>query len=139
MECEIGNNLKYERLKIIELNDNFIRIQDSSDQIQQIDISEIRKVEIAGVKSNSGFCGSMEWSMSNPTFLLPTNLFYNIINSFKRKKDTIHIKVEFTNGKPVIVIGTQNHFLKLQSLTKKMHKPCLNIIHGYSKTWLIWG
>lgn len=118
MEVEIGKNLKYERLKLIELTDNFIKIQDSSGQIKQIYISEIRKVEIAGVKSNSGFCGSMEWSMSNPTFLLPTNLFYNIINSFKRKKDIIHIKVEFKNSEPVILIGAQNHFIKLQSLTK---------------------
>lgn len=93
-------------------------IKSVSQQIQQIDISQIQEIEIVGVKSNSGFCGTMEWGMSNPTFILPTNFIYNIINFFKRKKDVILIKVALKDGEEFIVLGNHNHFIKLQNLLK---------------------
>ncbi len=113
---EIGKNLKYEKFELHELTNSSFQIKNVSQQIQRIDISKLDKIEIVGVKSNSGFCGSMEWGMSNPTVILPTNFFYNIINLFKRKSDIVHIKVSLKDGKEFIVLGNQNHFNKLQKL-----------------------
>lgn len=116
---EIGKNLKHEKFELHELTSSSLHIKDISQRIQAIDISQIKEIEIIGIISNSGFCGTMEWGMSNPTFILPTNFIYNIINLFKRKNDTVHIKVSLKDGKKFIALGNKNHFNKLQKLLTK--------------------
>lgn len=115
---EIGKNLKYERFELHALSSSTLEIRNGSQQIQQVNIGQIKEIEISGVISGSGFCGTMEWGMGNPTFILPTNLFYNIINFFKRKKDIVHIKVALKDGKEFVVVGNQNHFTMLQKSIK---------------------
>ena len=122
MMIEIGQNLQYEKLELKALTSTMLKLRDASRRFHEIEVLEIKEIEIAGVKSNSGFCGSMEWGMSNPTFILPTNLFYNIFNVFKRKNDVIHIKVALKDGKKFIAIGTYHHYSTLQKLLKKQIK-----------------
>lgn len=122
MMIEIGQNLKYEKFKLETLTGTTLKIKDAYRKDHQIDVFHIKEIEIVGVKSNSGFCGSMEWGMGNPTFILPTNFFYNIFNSFKRKNDVIHMKVALKDGKEFIAIGTYHYYNKLQKLLKKQNK-----------------
>lgn len=113
---EIGKNLKYEKLEFVELADSTLLLKNASHKIQNIDIDQIKNIELVGVKSNTGYCGTLESGMSNPTFILPTNFFYNIINVFKRKNDTVHIKVDLKNGSEFIVIGELKLYTVLQKL-----------------------
>lgn len=111
---EIGANLKYEKRIFQELDGSVLKLEDAAGQIHQCDLSEIDAIEIVGIKSNSGYCGTMEWGMKNPTFILPTNFFYNIINAFKRKRDPVHLKVTKKDGDEFIVIGNKNLYIRLK-------------------------
>ncbi len=116
---EIGKNLQYERFLLEDLTDSLLTLKDGAQNLHRIDVPQIKEIELVGVVSNSGFCGSMEWGMGNPTFLLPTNLFYNIFNVFKRRNDPVHIKIVMRNGREFIVIGKENHYIKLGKLLKR--------------------
>lgn len=116
---QIGKNLKYEKYELLDLTHSVLKIKDSAHKNHDIAISQIQKTEVTGIKSNSGFSGTMEWGMKNPTFLLPTNFVYNIINLFKRKDDIVHIKITLNNGNEFIVLGNHHHFNQLQRAIKK--------------------
>ena len=118
---EIGTHLKYERFEFQTINESTLRIKNTSNKFKSIDISKIESVEIIGIKSASGYCGTMEWGMGNPTFILPTNFFYNIINLFKRKNDTVHLKVSLKNGNEFVVIGNKDLHNRLNQLLQKQY------------------
>lgn len=110
---EIGKNLQYEKLEFVDLSDSTLYLRDASKNSKTIERDQIHHVEISGVKSASGFCGTAEWGMSNPSFLLPTNFVFNILNLFKRKKDLVHIKVVLKDGCTFIVLGSYELYTKL--------------------------
>lgn len=116
---EIGKNLQYEKFALESLSDSILAIKSASHHIQEIDVTEIDQVEIVGIARNSGVCGSMEYGMTNPTFLLPTNFLLNILSAFKKRNDTVHIKVSLQGAKEFIVLGDQTSFKTLQKLTSK--------------------
>ncbi len=111
---EIGKNLKYEKLAFVQLSGAVLQLRDASDQLRDIALDQILHAEITGVKSASGYSGTSEWGMSNPTFLLPTNFIFNIINAFKRRKDLVHIKLSLKNGEEFIVLGSYDLYDKLK-------------------------
>ncbi len=110
---EIGKNLKYEKLEYVDLTDSSLKLRDASGRIREVALDQVRQTEITGVKSASGFCGTSEWGMSNPTFILPSNFIFNILNAFKRRKDLVHIKVTLKNGSEFIVLGSHGLYEKL--------------------------
>ncbi len=112
-KIEIGKNLKFEKLAFVALTDRILQLRDASDRLKEIPLEQIQRVDIIGVKSASGFCGTSEWGMSNPTFLLPINFIFNLRNIFKRKKDCIHIKVMLKDGSEFIVLGSYDLYEKL--------------------------
>ena len=114
---EIGSNLRYEKYEFQAFDGSIIKIRNSSGQTHQIDAGQVKSIEIIGIKSNSGYCGTMEWGMSNPTFILPTNFFYNIINLFKRRNDTIHIKITLKDGKEFVILGNKDLYNQLLPIT----------------------
>ena len=111
---EIGQNLKYPLYDLQEIAHNSITITNVSQGTQVVEFSSIEGVELAGIKSNSGFSGTMEWGMKNPTFLLPTNFFYNIINLFKRRDDIIYFKLMMNDGKIFLVKSNMSSFHSVQ-------------------------
>ena len=116
---EIGQNLKYTQSELHDFSDTSMTLRDASNKTVQIDFGEVEKVELAGIKSGSGFSGTMEWGMGNPTFLLPTNLFYNIINLFKRRDDDVYFKVLLKDGKIFLVRSKKSNFSAIQQSIEK--------------------
>lgn len=116
MDVEIGKNLQYEKVKLVSMTDTHIKIENASKQNHQINIADVNEIEIVGIKRSSGFCGTSEWGMSNPTFLLPTNFFYNIISLFKRNNDIVHIRLGFKTGNGIILLGTQQDYNELRNI-----------------------
>lgn len=115
---EIGKNIKYEKFELLDLTNSILKIKNASHKVKDVDLSQIQKTEITGVKSNSGFSGTMEWGMKNPTFILPTNFIYNIFNLFKRKNDIVHIKITLKDDYEFVVLGTQHYYNELQKFLK---------------------
>ncbi len=116
----IGENLKYERSEVVSVDSSIIELKGSPNKTKQIVISEIKKLEISGIKSNSGFSGTMEWGMRNPTFILPTTIWNNIISLFKRRNDTIHYKVTLSDDIKLIIYCSNGKFnQKLKQLAEK--------------------
>jgi len=115
---EIGQNLKYPQSELLGLSKSSIKIRFASNKTLKIHFEEIAKVGIVGIKSSSGFSGTMEWGMSNPTFILPTYLFYNIINLFKRRDDDVFFKVTLKDGKIYIVRGKKSNYSEIKRLIK---------------------
>lgn len=111
---EIGKNLKYPKLEFVTLTQSHLQLRDASRREKNIPLDQIVDTEITGVKKASEFSGSAEFGMSNPTFLLPTNFVFNLINLFKRKNDLVHIKVTLQNGEEFIVLGSHDLYRKLQ-------------------------
>lgn len=111
---EIGKNLKYEKFGFVELTDSSLRLRDASDRLKEVPLDRIQHAEITGVKSASGFCGTQEWGMSNPTFMLPTNFIFNILNAFRRRRDLVHIKLTLQEGDEFIVLGSHDLYDKLR-------------------------
>lgn len=99
----IGENLKYERFEVVALDSSTLELKKSPSKTKQINICEIKKLELTGIKSASGFSGTMEWGMRNPTFILPTTIWNNIISLFKRKNDTFFYKVTLLNDIKIII------------------------------------
>jgi hypothetical protein len=101
---KIGDNLAFARLKATELTDTGIVLIDASGESRTIPLSEITAIALVGVKSASGFCGTMEWGMTNPTLILPVNLWNIIRNVVKRRQDVHHYKLTLAGGEEIIVI-----------------------------------
>ena len=111
----IGENLKYERNEVVEVDNSAITLQGALNKTKQILISEIKTLELTGIKNNSGVSGTMEWGMRNPTFILPTTIWNNIISLFKRRNDIVHYLVTLSNGRKSIIYcsnGRLNQKLK---------------------------
>lgn len=111
----IGENLKYERSEVVSVDSRIIELKESPNKTKKIVISEIKKLEITGIRSNSGFSGTMEWGMRNPTFILPTTIWNNIISLFKRRNDILYYLVTLFDGKKSIIYcsnGRLNQKLK---------------------------
>ena len=101
---EIGKNLKYEQFLFHELGELSLKLKNRSNLIVEVKISDIDQVELVGVKSNSEFRGTMDWGMSNPTFILPTTICYNIFRLFKNKKKEVALyRITLNDGKTYIV------------------------------------
>ena len=116
---EIGQNLQHPLYDLQGLTKDSMRIRNSSAKTSEVALAEIKKIELAGIQSNSGFSGTMEWGMRNPTFLLPTNLLYNIINLFKRRDDTVYFKVIMNDESVFMVRGKKSSFSEIQKLITK--------------------
>lgn len=116
----IGENLKYERNEVIEVDYSVIRLKSASNKTKQILISEIKTLELTGIKSSSGFTGTMEWGMKNPTFILPTTIWNNIISLFKRRNDILHYLVTLSDDKKSIIYCSDSRLnQKLKQITEK--------------------
>lgn len=103
---EIGENLKFERFEVKDIDNTGIILSDKSNRIKTVPFTDILNFELTGIKNNSGFCGTMEWSMSNPTFLLPANFWYNILSWFKRQDDTAYYKITASDGSQFIAYSS---------------------------------
>lgn len=116
----IGENLQYPKYEVVDVNNSAIRLKSASTKTTQILISEIKKLELTGVKSNSGFSGTMEWGMRNPTFILPTTIWNNIISLFKRRNDIFHYLLTLADGKKSIIYCSSSGLnQKLKQISEK--------------------
>lgn len=116
----IGENLKYERSEVVAVDSSTIELKKPPYSTQKILISEIENLEITGIKSDSGFSGTMEWGMRNPTFILPTTIWNNIISLFKRRSDTFHYLVTLSDDKKIIIFCSNGKFNQiLKQLAEK--------------------
>lgn len=112
----IGENLDYPQFQLHEIDNTSVTLTNLSGEARKIPLTEITNLELVGIKSGSGYCGSMEWGMKNPTFLLPTNFFYNIINSFRRKNDTVFYKMLLTNEDTYLIRSGKKSYDTLRRL-----------------------
>ena len=116
----IGENLKYERNEVVEVDSNAIKLKSASNKIKKILISEIKALELTGIKSNSGYSGTMEWGMRNPTFILPTTIWNNILSLFERRSDTLHYIVTISDDKKIIIYCSNGRFnQRLKQIVEK--------------------
>ena len=116
----IGENLKYERNEVVDVNNGVIQLKSAPNIKKQIRISEIKKLEVTAIKSNSGFSGTMEWGMRNPTFILPTTIWNNIISLFKRRNDIFHYLVTLSDGQKNIIYCSNGRInQKLKQIIEK--------------------
>lgn len=116
---EIGENLKYKHFQFHKLEDRTLFLKDSFGNVIDLKIQEVDSVKIAGINKNSEFSGTMDWGMRNPTVLLPTNFFYNIINLFrKRKNEVVLYSILLKDGKRYIVHTPSNHGINLLKLNR---------------------
>ena len=106
----IGENLQYERYDVIEVDNTIIKLKGRSTKTETMLISEIKALELTGSKSNSEFSGTMEWGMRNPTFILPTTIWNNIISLFKRRSDTLYYKATMSDDSKIIICSSSSEF-----------------------------
>ena len=114
----IGENLKLDRFDVREFDASVIKLVSQSKELKTVVTSEITKVELIGVKNNSGYSGTMEWGMKNPTFLLPTNFCYAIINWFKRQEDDVYYKITMAGEDQFVVFSSKKIYKEICSLIK---------------------
>lgn len=114
----IGENLKLKKYELIELGSTALKLKSLTNEIIEIAYSDIDKVELSGIKRNTGSSGTMEWGMSNPTFLLPINFLYNLISLFRRQADTCFSKVTLLDGEKIIVLSNRKNHEKMSNILK---------------------
>ncbi len=118
---EIGKNLKFKHFRLHKIEENGLKLIDSEKNVEVVDKKDIKHVEIVGINKNSEFRGTMDWGMRNPTFLLPTNLFYNLLSVFKNKnKGVVLHKILLKGGVQYIVHSDRENSDILLKLTKKL-------------------
>ena len=101
---EIGKNLKFKHFRLLEIEETKLNLIDSKKNAVVVYKKDIEHVEIVGINKNSEFRGTMDWGMRNPTFLLPTNLFYNLLSVFKDKnKEVVLHKIQLKDCEKYIV------------------------------------
>lgn len=116
----IGENLKYKRNEVVAIGESTIELQESPYETREIVIAELKQIEIAAIKSATGFTGSMEWGMRNPTFVLPTIVWNNVISLFKRRNDTFHYLVTLSDDTKIIIYSNNSKFNhRLKQLANK--------------------
>lgn len=99
----IGENLKLERFEVKGYDETEIHLINVTSGSRTLALVEILKVELLGIKNNSGYSGTMEWGMTNPTFILPVNLWNIILNWFKRQNDELYCKVTIAAGEQFVL------------------------------------
>ncbi|BHH84935.1 hypothetical protein [Desulforhopalus sp. 52FAK] len=114
----IGENLKFTRFDVMEFDSSEIKLVSQSNELKTVATSEVTKVELIGVKNNSGYSGTMEWGMKNPTFLLPTNFCYTILNWFKRQEDDVYYKMTMVGEEPFVVHSSKKIYKEICSIIK---------------------
>ncbi len=109
----IGENLKLERYTVLALDDDIVRIKTSVGP-KAVSLSDITEIELIGIKNNSGYSGTMEWWMKNPTFLLPTHLWFSILNWFKRQEDDVYFKMVLHNSEQFVVFSSKKMYKQIE-------------------------
>lgn len=116
----IGENLKYERYEVIEVDSHAIELKSVSNKSRQILLSEIKSLQVTGIKSSSGYSGTMEWGMRNPTFILPTTIWNNILTLFKRRSDIMHYIVTLSDDRKILIYCSNGSFnQRLKQIAEK--------------------
>ena len=115
---EIGENLKFDRFEVKKFDENEIKLTSTSNAIKTVHVCDILRIELTGIKNSSGYCGTMEWGMGNPTFILPINFWYNIINWFKRQDDLVYYKVTVVEGDQFVVFSDKKIYKEISRILK---------------------
>ena len=112
----IGENLDLQRYELKGFDGRELQLHSPGYQHRKIAINDVEKVELVGIKNNSGYSGTMEWGMKNPTFLLPTNFWFAILNWFKRSGDDLYFfKVSLKSGEQVIACSGKKFYKEILS------------------------
>lgn len=111
----IGENLRLERCTVTAIDDDTLRLKTSNSGFKVVALSDIAEIELIGIKNNSGYSGTMEWGMKNPTFLLPTNLWFSVLNWFKRQEDDVYFKVALNNSEQFVVFSSKKFYKQIKS------------------------
>lgn len=112
----IGENLNLPRYEVEAYQKEELLLKSRSHSSMKIALHEITTVEIIGVKNNSGYSGTMEWGMKNPTFILPTNFWFAILNWFKRQRDDlVYFKVTMKDNRQLVASSNKSTFKTIQT------------------------
>lgn len=80
-----------------------------------VKLSDIEDVQILKVNNPSDFCSTMDYGMTNPTFLLPTNVIIRIIQFFQKKKKLVVFQISLKDKRTIIAKGEEKLFITLKS------------------------
>lgn len=110
----IGENLKLQRYSVTVLGEDSLRLN-SGAGFKTVPLSDIVEIELIGIKNNSGYSGTMEWGMKNPTFILPINFWFSILNWFKRQEDDIYFKMVLHNSEQFVVFSSKKLYKQIEA------------------------
>jgi len=114
----IGEHLRLDRFEVTHYDNSVLELQSVTNEVKRVAFEYIVKVELIGVKNNSGYSGTMEWGMKNPTFILPTNFWFAILNWFKRQDDDVYYKMTMAGKEQFVVYSSKKRYKEICNLIK---------------------